>query len=365
MGKVRIACWVAWLVPVLSGFSLAFHDGGAAQCDGCHIMHEGSAVPGVDPALLLADSPSDLCLTCHAENHGAVLGIDPLLPPAEKGGGNFVFLMENNLNDAPDGLTNPIFGDAAGHSIVAPARGLVPDSRNSVSPGGSFPASLLGCTSCHDPHGNDNFRLLYGAGPVQGGLAGFPYPAPQAEGIGLAGVESNSNHTAYRSGMSQWCANCHGSYHDGDLSGFEHPSGESMDANIVSRYNRYEGDASPGGGSSATSYLAAVPFEDPGASTTTSSTQGPSGTSRVMCLTCHRAHASSAPYAGRWDFNVSLLGEDGVVSGSYPIPSPYDDPAQGSLCAKCHAGGRPLPGEPWPVEPETPPVTGSGQAIPQ
>ncbi len=60
-----------------------------------------------------------------------------------------------------------------------------------------------------------------------------------------------------------------------------------------------------------------------------------------MCLSCHRAHASSAPAAGRWDFNVALLDEDGLVSGSYPIPNPYLDPDQGTLCSKCHEGGAP------------------------
>ena len=55
-----------------------------------------------------------------------------------------------------------------------------------------------------------------------------------------------------------------------------------------------------------------------------------------MCLTCHRAHASSGPNAGRWDFNITFLSEDGLESGSYPLPDPYADPAQRSLCNKCH-----------------------------
>jgi hypothetical protein len=55
-----------------------------------------------------------------------------------------------------------------------------------------------------------------------------------------------------------------------------------------------------------------------------------------MCLTCHRAHASSAPDAGRWDFNVTLLHEDGDESGSYEIPDPYSSVNQRSLCNKCH-----------------------------
>jgi hypothetical protein len=66
------------------------------------------------------------------------------------------------------------------------------------------------------------------------------------------------------------------------------------------------------------------------------STEGPSATSRVMCLTCHRAHATSAPNAGRWDFNVTLLDEDGHESGSYALPNPYDG-NQRSLCNKCHS----------------------------
>ncbi len=35
-------------------------------------------------------------------------------------------------------------------------------------------------------------------------------------------------------------------------------------------------------------------------------------TNGVLCLTCHRAHATSSPDAGRWDFNVTLLFEDGL-----------------------------------------------------
>ena len=35
-------------------------------------------------------------------------------------------------------------------------------------------------------------------------------------------------------------------------------------------------------------------------------------------------------------YYVSLLAEDGVVSGSYPIPNPYLSPNQLPLCQKCH-----------------------------
>lgn len=330
-------CGIVVLLSVSQ--AAAFHDAGVANCGGCHVMHDGAVFPPNpdDAGLLTGESPSDVCLVCHAESAGVVLGPDPLLPPPEKGSGNFAFLYEDNLNDAADGTLNPIPGEAAGHSIVAPARGLFADSRHTVSPGGSFPSDRLGCTSCHNPHGNAEFRLLNGVGPVQAGLATFSYPAPDAAGIDLiSGVESDGNHTAYRAGISAWCANCHGFYHDDAATGFQHPSDELMRTGIRNRYNNYDGDADPFGGTAATSYLAEVPFQDSAAAI--DSTAGPSAMARVMCLSCHRAHASSAPHAGRWDFNVSRLGDDGVVSGSFAIPNPYASPNQGRLCAKCHAG---------------------------
>jgi len=333
---------VALAVLLTTGTVVAFHDGGAGSCNGCHIMHEDAVVivtADGEGALLIGESASDVCLTCHAMAAGSSLGTDPLVPPPEKGAGNFVFLLEDNINDAIDGAVDPIPGEMAGHNVIAPARGLFGSTRNAVSPGGTFPSDMLSCTSCHNPHGNDSFRLLNGTGPVQGGIADFIHPAPQATGIDLNSVaESNSNHTAYTSGMSAWCANCHGSYHAIDgMGGFEHEVDHNFSGGSAAQYNRYNGPSDTIGASPASSYITAVPFEDSAAST--SSTAGPAGNSRLMCLTCHRAHASSAPYAGRWDFNVSLLRDDGVVSGSYPIPSPYIDMGQGQLCIKCHLGG--------------------------
>jgi predicted CXXCH cytochrome family protein len=317
----------------------AFHEAGVGACSGCHLMHEDTLA--LNGQLLLAESPSDLCLMCHAENNGAVLGSDPLAPPPEKGGGNFTFLFEDNLNDAADGMINPILGEAAGHSIVAVGHGLTADSRYTFSPGGSFPSNQLGCTSCHDPHGNGYFRMLNGVGDVQNGVATFTRPAPLASGINVStGVESQTSHSAYRSGMSSWCGNCHGDFtHRGGQASFKHRTDNALGGNATSQYNQYDGDASPTGGSPATAYLPEVPFED--SNMTTATTAGPTMSSRIMCLSCHRAHGSSAPAALRWDPNVSKLSEDGAISSSYAIPNPYADPDQGTLCAKCHDGGAP------------------------
>ncbi len=313
------------------------HRGGVGACNYCHVMHGDVLNPGVgsDP-LLLAASPSDICLQCHAHEYGAVFGSGPLAPPPERGPGNFVFLLEDNINDGTDGWTNPISGDAAGHNINAPGNGLTADGTYQNSPGGNYPAQDMGCTSCHDPHGNTNYRFLYGPGPVPQGIT-FVYAAPVAEGLPFAGpAESSSHHVAYHGGVSNWCGNCHSSYLNkhNRHAGFRHPIDENLDSKIIQRYNYYNGTADPQGGNSATAYLAEVPFED--FSTAVDGTAGPSSSSLVMCLTCHRAHATSGPHSGRWDFNISTLGQDGVISGSYPIPNPYSDPNQDRLCRKCH-----------------------------
>ena len=341
---------IAAVLVALGGSAAAFHERGVANCDGCHLSHpaEGGSdtvVPSGEGGLLKAESPTDVCLLCHAETLGSVLGGDPLVPPPERGAGNFVFLLEDNLNDAPAAPRRAIPGDAAGHNLVAPGHALSADPRYSRAPGGSFPSSEMGCTSCHDPHGAAGFRMLHGAGPVMGGVATFSNPAPEADAIDIgSGQESATNHTAYRRGMSDWCANCHGQYHESrSTGGFGHPTDAPLGVAISQRYNEYRGDADPTGGVAATAYLPEVAFEDEG--NTTGSTEGPGPASRVMCLSCHRAHATSSPAAGRWDFRVSVLGEDGVESGSYRIPNPYGDPDQGPLCGQCH-GASPDLGNP-------------------
>ena len=328
---------------------LAFHEKGVANCKGCHVMHNSEDGQPIDPdnppgnmRLLNDGTASDVCLSCHATQLGAVLGTDPLMPPPERGPGNFVFLLEENINDGPDGTAVPIPGHDAGHNLRAPAFGLDTDPRHTHAPGGSFPASRMSCTSCHDAHGNDNYRMLRGAGIVPGSQGvSFMYDAPDAEGLPLeAGWESRGNHIAYRSGMSRWCQNCHmqihqeGAMHSGV---FEHPVDATLGSQIVTQYNQYNGTSDPTGGSASTAYLPEVPFEDGG--NTVNRTIGPSTASRLSCMSCHRAHATSSPDAGRWDFKVNVLSEDGVKSGSYPIPSPFPEYNQEPLCQKCHGSG--------------------------
>jgi hypothetical protein len=285
-----------------------------------------------------------------------VFGADPLTPKPQKGAGDYVFLLEDNLNDGHAGGANPIAGHQAGHNVLSDTKGIGVDPANPTSPGGSFPADQLACSSCHDPHGTTSFRLLYGANRLVKGEGGFSYaftaPAPVALGIDLSGPpESNTNHTAYRTGVSAWCGNCHGDFHGGAARvALLHPSDDPLRAAAAGAYNAYRGTTNCiqfpgtapgpcGNGTALTSYLALVPIQDANTWNTTTSTRGGTATSRVMCLTCHRAHASSAPNAGRWDFDVTFLADDGAESGSHALPNPYDA-NQRSLCNKCHQKDR-------------------------
>ncbi|MBE0574974.1 MAG: hypothetical protein IH613_03665 [Desulfuromonadales bacterium] len=355
-----------------------FHSGGVGSCDSCHSMHSPQSA---SQPLLLSSDPSSTCLNCHAGTGGvnspAVFSPDgSALTP----GGDFYWLTRSFSwlgGESPD--------YDHGHNIVAFDFNLFSDPVQTFAPGGTFPATKLGCTSCHDPHGkvaggtasgrfpvsksgsygaginsgaiSGNYRLLGDSDYVTGNYA-FNKDAPVARQSSVNKYqETDSSHVDYGSGMSEWCGNCHSAIlnneHSTGSSSFEHPAGngELLELELVNMYNSYvkSGDFS---GVTMTAYLQFVPFErginnvqflDP------NSSAGPDSNSNVMCLTCHRAHASAFPNAGRWDFTASLLvdshpkiGDIGAtasdVNYSYygrDITSEFGS-GQGQFCEKCH-----------------------------
>ena len=330
------------LAAALTTSAAAFHSGGVGHCGGCHVMHLVNGVPVVSPNLLGGRTPTDICLNCHATADGNVWS-QTLTNPGGSLPGNW------------------IAGEASGHSVVSLDRGTVADSRYTTSPGGTYPSAKLGCVSCHDPHGTGGtYRLLYGSNSPPSHSDGYEFqfrtPAPDATGIDVSEKpESPTEHNAYRSGMSAWCGNCHGRYHDDSgSSGFEHPIDERIGSEMADIYNRYRGTGFRDG-NPLSAYEPAVPVED---SSMTTTTTGPiMSTARGSCVTCHRAHGSSGPSAGRWDFKISVWGEEGVISGSYKIPNPYAmtaGPAQRQLCDKCHGDSGQVTGKPVAPQPRRP-----------
>ena len=351
----------------------AFHGGGVAHCDGCHSMHNSADNPveGLPNSTLLKGSEcSSTCLNCHDGNGG--YHINSSDGSNINQGGDF-YWVSNPYNVVVRGNTNTFGGDNAGHNVVAFDFGMLADANpsNAQAPGGTYSASDLTCCSCHDPHGQvlggtaggqlpigtsgsygktapagtilGNYRLLGDSGYK---YETFTYDAPIARANGSSGST-----TRYANGMSEWCANCHGQYL---ASATKHPVSQPLNGQGAN-YNQYVATGNFTG-TQATSWDPLVPFEDltatTGADLNLASTAGPAtgAAGQVMCLTCHRAHASAHNNAGRWDFETEYIAEShALVSPDVPASANpyYGDGAaidvvakyghyQRSLCNKCH-----------------------------
>ena len=350
-------------VSAMASGALAFHDGGVAECAGCHTMHnsqDGALITddGGHEYLLKAANSTDTCLSCHA-GYGQMAGGAGYGP-----GGDFYWLTKT-FTWTSHGHAAESTGDSHGHNVVSPAYSVLADATLLTAPGGDFNSSYMSCTSCHDPHGNQAFRILYGDssvfgvpdGPLVGGTrVSFDNPAPLAKGNSRVtipgtntGEETNAKHTVYKNGMSDWCANCHPDMHSDITNNFVHPTGENLGSTVAAAYNAYISSDDVQHGVLATAYFGLVPFEivnvDLATVDTKNYTTGPSGVDQVMCLTCHRAHASAYPDMGRWDFGETFLEDshpqatDGGADPSDIDNKDYDYTFvlnQRSLCNKCH-----------------------------
>jgi hypothetical protein len=351
-----------------------------------------------------------------AHNHGYPVctpGVNPSqLPLQRTPGGDFGWLQINNPNSS-DVITAASGGTARhGHHIVAADFNFLADTNNGGKAPGStsqYPSASLGCNSCHDPHSATRgdgsalpismsgsygevpaagtatgvFRLLAGNGYTLGGTpTTFANDAP----VAVAPSTYNASETtytgtrvAYGQGMSEWCANCHdlmlnnnytlGVNGGGPSADHKHPAGNSSllatvlsdGSNPANIYNAYVNTGDKTGDGSA-AYLSLVPYEMQSTDVAGTlepailSTAGPTGGENVMCLSCHRAHASGFDSGTRFDVSVEAFITDPSGAWAYrgsdyePHPDAsgyytaayYDRPAaqfgpsQRTLCNKCH-----------------------------
>ena len=386
----------------LSSTALAFHAGGVATCDGCHTMHNsinGEPVAGTGPdrsALTLGSDPSSTCLNCHYDAPAGrsssyhVMSDDGHYLHA---GGDF-FWVRKDYSYIVRGNTITSYGQDHGHSIVAEDYGMTAQTgAGSVSPGGDYPVAYLGCTSCHDPHGTVTTRTgaigvsgSYGGDVPAGTIAGnfrlladngyrtqnltYTLPDGPPKAVSTNDSVTDDHHTDYGQYMTAFCANCHGEFANmplkhpvGPVNGSLGKTNNTTGQTYAMTYNNYvkTGDFSGGANGwpspvGTGPYLELVPFErntDTGLAI--DSTDGPNGSSNVMCLTCHRAHASAFDSAGRWDFSVEFVAESHPAEGDIDVGdiTPGTAPQitayygrdmeslfgefQRSLCNKCHA----------------------------
>ena len=389
----------------LSGMAFAFHSGGVAECMGCHNIHDAASTNG----LLQASDASSTCTNdCHG-NAGAgsyhIVSLDAgpgVTPRQMTPGGDFGWLLKTFTYDNRGLVTE--LGERHGHNVVMADRpGFVADDNNDIAPGGTMDATTFSCTSCHDQHGKLR-RLSTGAFAITGApiISSGSYTnnadpaAGQAVGAYrlLRGPGSTGNPTgvtfttvfnavapstynrsetfsqtkvAYGQGTSEWCGSCHGDMLDATSPKHTHPVSAVLSggSDIFTNYNTYTGSGLTG----TSGYDSLVPFQLANGTTyaqmRTFATGGAAtpatGSDRVTCLSCHRAHASGFEYMLRWNGTGNeFIAVDGVWPGTDSSSSiataakysqgrtvaettrAYNDKPmsyasyQRSLCNKCH-----------------------------
>lgn len=181
---------------------------------------------------------------------------------------------------------------------------------------------VMDCTTCHDPHGTSNYRLLKAAvnGVTVGGYDSSSNPTPYVvsneKGFPLAGFALHTSYPTYQpdytkaqyaqppagdttKGMTGWCVGCHtvyatktSAYNAGDGAGLidrhRHPMNVPM--------SNYSGQSSL--------TINALPL-DQSQNGIAGVAQGGSSTNAssdwIECLTCHDAHGSTAVMTGYAD----------------------------------------------------------------
>ena len=267
---------IATAAPLRAG---DWHFRQASGCSDCHTQHNSrngdpmrtDKVSEPAPILLNRATPLELCISCHdGSNPAAPDVIAPVSYVSESAAGAFP-----NTGGTPTAMA---------HHLNNPT----PE----VPPGGAV-AMVLTCTTCHDPHGNDNYRNLR-PDPTRTNAAGVSVVARQAtiaNGGNPSAVYIASN-IIYKSGVSAWCGTCHGVPSIGD-----HPADKSIWGSALASYATWSSVQQP-----------RVPVHSP------SDDVVPSNDDQVMCLSCHKAHGGGNP--------TMLIYADGVTLES--------------TCAECH-----------------------------
>lgn len=292
-------------------------------CAGCHRAHTGQA-----PSLLKANSQYNLCLSCHGGagsdvdvKDGLYLGTTMGLQNAGLKGGGFETALLNvaalNATDGSFNVTGTPQTITSRHSVEG--TGMIAWGSNQTGVGELVD---LECANCHNPHGNDNYRILrpkptalswynnMTAINITAGNSTFNISYTQvyrADGLFRDMVamynltdagNATVNATSPQYMMDDWCAQCHTRYMT--QSGSGHTSSNSTP--FLYRHN----------------------------------------TSRLNggCLQCHVAHGSPAAMSG---YAVQPLWPDGNATQTWQ--STANETQTGRLlvannrgvCRQCHA----------------------------
>jgi len=245
------------LLSIAGWFSVAWAGHENIACETCHHKTEAELK---DYTYDRSDFPiSDLCLSCH----DAGMDVSGLNPP---------HTINGNRELAGGSFTPTLLSDKVGHNIITV------DMTLGLTPPGGAPMNEFGCLSCHDAHGNGNFRRL--KKEING-------HATVVEADGDPEFQQN----VYISGMNDFCGACHEKFYSGSKASMIHPVGITISGAQHADFSWWSGLE-----------IKVTQAEYP------SGNPNDLYSAQVFCLSCHRAHASPHKDAMRWDYSQNPQG---------------------------------------------------------
>jgi predicted CXXCH cytochrome family protein len=335
------------------------------KCASCHRIHTGQN----EYLLKEAGSIEDFCYSCHgnggpgsdlaAQDGSFYGGTTPGMPYGGKTASTTVGLRAGGFDEARNNSTdpsnsnqpNPTPGPAVTIGIL-PVAAAVNTKHNLETTGtmwgngpagtvGPGPSATLECTSCHDPHGNGNYRILR---DVPTGSGGAGYDIPDTYPKALTDYTTTNYFNMYFGGAtpavtpvpgtatpapgisilkdtSQWCSQCHTRYLAARRGTLPSP-GPGTPAPMDSRWD--SGDS-------------IYTFRHTSAGWGRSATTGNASWNNRACITCHASHGSTSQMTGPYSQNIEYPG------GATPAPNDLFERAamlkmdNRGICRKCHA----------------------------
>ena len=294
MRKILFALALATILLFVTA-SLALANGGphggftatTDACAGCHRAHTATG-----PRLLTVD-PNTVCLSCHgAAGSGANTNVEGgiYLSTRDDSGGDY----NHGAANTPDNsalLAGPFAaaGTTSAHTYDGTSVGAWGDAANRGVQGAT--AMVMNCASCHDPHGNTNYRILN--------------TTINAVAVAVAQVDEGAakdyDTEQWGTGQSAVCTACHGAYHRTAVGQGSTPDAGTYTHRVDMTWNDVSAGVTVGGNNPETvGYSAAAGDEVPLAETGVNDT--------VVCQTCHFPHGTTA--------TMTALADDPIIGGT-------------------------------------------------
>lgn len=238
-------------------------------CAGCHRTHTATGAQ-----LLVQNSTFALCMSCHGTaGTGADTNVEDGFFLSTRSASTVG--TANTTDNAPllgGGFTNyNAAATTSSHDVTNTVTDAWGNGVNRGAVAALAAGEALNCASCHDPHGNTNYRI------IKGTINGVAVTVTQVD----EGAAKDYDSENWPADMSNVCAACHGTYHV-TTAGSGSDAVEAANGGYTHRVDmpfNYGGNVNP-------ETVGFGGFNLPLAGT------------QVVCQTCHLPHGSSAAMTG-------------------------------------------------------------------